>query len=150
MSIQPLTLDNYRSAFALQLACHLHPWSESVFCDCLSDPYFAFQLVEEGQVIGYAIGLLVVDEATLMDIGVGTEKRGTGLGRRMLNTFVEQCVSRGASDIWLEVRASNAAAIHLYTTTGFELIETRKGYYPAESGREDALIMKKALSGQSA
>ena len=41
----------------------------------------------------------------------------------------------------LEVRPSNAAARALYERAGFERIALRRGYYPAESGREDALLL---------
>jgi ribosomal-protein-alanine N-acetyltransferase len=45
----------------------------------------------------------------------------------------------------LEVRASNAAAIALYRSAGFEQIGLRRGYYPAANGREDALLMGRVL-----
>lgn len=142
---QTITLENYSDAFVLQEACHQFPWSETVFVDCLTKPYFCEHLLQDGKVVGYYVGLLAAVEATLMDIGISQHARGKGLGRKLLERFIEQCASRKALDCWLEVRASNTAAIRLYQSNGFELIETRKDYYPADSGREDALIMKKIL-----
>lgn len=141
-----LTPQNYQQAFQIQSRCHYNPWSEKAFADCLTAPYFAFQLSTASKVNGYYVGMDVAGEATLMDIGVDLEMRGKGLGRRLLTHFIENCQQRGCSEIWLEVRASNASAIHLYKQHGFELIETRKGYYPSSTGREDALIMKKPFS----
>jgi ribosomal-protein-alanine N-acetyltransferase len=46
-----------------------------------------------------------------------------------------------AAKIFLEVRESNSPAIQLYVKKGFDLISRRKNYYPADNGREDALIM---------
>ncbi|MBE1298819.1 MAG: ribosomal-protein-alanine N-acetyltransferase [Alteromonadaceae bacterium] len=143
---QTITLENYSDAFLLQETCHQFPWSEKVFVDCLTEPYFCEHLLVDGKVTGYYVGLLAAVEATLMDIGIAEQARGQGHGRKLLERFIEQCESRKALDCWLEVRASNAAALHLYRSYEFELIETRKNYYPADSGREDALIMKKILA----
>ncbi len=45
----------------------------------------------------------------------------------------------------LEVRPSNASAVRMYERYGFQKIGVRRGYYPAQSGREDALVMRVAL-----
>ena len=146
IEIQPLCADNYHAAFAIQQQCHFNPWSEKVFADCLSEPYFAFQMLEKDVTKGYYVAMDVVGEATLMDIGVGIESRGKGLGAVLLGHFIQTCIEKGSEEIWLEVRASNHPAIRLYKNVGFELIEIRKEYYPSEQGKEDALVMKKSLT----
>lgn len=143
-----LTPQNYHGAFKIQSRCHYNPWSGKVFADCITPPYFAVQLSKASTVSGYYVGMNVAGEATLMDVGVAPELRGKGLGRRLLAHFIANCEQRTCTEIWLEVRASNDSAIHLYKQNGFELIETRKGYYPSADGREDALIMKKPLPSQ--
>lgn len=144
-SFVELHQNNYLQAFELQSICHFQPWSKAVFADSLRHPYFAFQLIEQGQLVGYCIGMLVVDEATLMDIGVGLNYRGKGVGRQIMNHFHQVCRQKNASQIWLEVRASNQHAINLYSHCGYELIERRKNYYPTASGKEDALVMRSVL-----
>jgi ribosomal-protein-alanine N-acetyltransferase len=47
--------------------------------------------------------------------------------------------------VYLEVRPSNLAARHLYRKLGFQQIAIRPEYYPAPSGREDALFLGLAL-----
>jgi len=57
-------------------------------------------------------------------------------------------LTRHADQIFLEVRASNLAAIRLYESEGFANVARRERYYPAGrvSGvREDALVMRRAL-----
>lgn len=144
-TLLPITVNNYHQAFVIQTQCHEFPWSEDVFADCLTDQYFAYQLTISGKVVGYFIGLIVADEATLMDIGVTKDSRGSDYGRFLLNHFICCCKNRSIVDIWLEVRESNSSAIALYNSVGFELIEVRKGYYPHKKGRENGLVMRKKL-----
>lgn len=145
MQFDPITPESFKDAFQLQCECHAFPWSEKSFVDCLTPPYFAEQVLIDGAVVGYYVGLLVSVEATLMDIGVDSSCRGQGIGKALLQQFLRQCNKRQALDAWLEVRKSNSAAINLYREMGFTLIEERKNYYPAENGKEDALIMKLEL-----
>ncbi|MBT1065739.1 ribosomal protein S18-alanine N-acetyltransferase [Bowmanella sp. Y26] len=137
-----LNCENYLPAFALQVACHSHPWSEATFASCLDGQYFAWQMEQSGELAGFYVGLQVLQEATLMDIGIASSYRGKGLSKPLLEHFFSQCRHKGINEVWLEVRASNQAAIGLYEHYGFVLIERRKNYYPTHEGREDALIMK--------
>ena len=137
-----INVENYDPAFKLQTSCHAFPWSRKVFIDCLEPPYFAWQLMVDGKIAGYYVGLLVAVEATLMDIGVHKDFRGNGYGRELVKHFLLECNKKQALDAWLEVRISNDNAISLYKSMGFEIIETRKDYYPLADGKEDALIMK--------
>lgn len=140
-----VTEQNYDNAYRLQTGCHAFPWSRAQFIDCLTEPYFATQLEQNGEVLGYYVGLLVSVEATLMDIGIAKEQRGNGFGRELVKHFLRQCNQKQAQEAWLEVRVSNQTAINLYRDLGFEEIERRKDYYPAADGREDALIMRLIL-----
>ena len=77
---------------------------------------------------------------------VHPEQQGAGLGRRIAESSARpkppHCKVRS---VFLEVRASNAAAIALYDTTGFNEIGRRRNYYPIAVGREDAIVMAKEL-----
>ncbi|NYF98950.1 ribosomal protein S18-alanine N-acetyltransferase [Janibacter cremeus] len=93
---------------------------------------------DEGGVIGYA-GLDHGGEVSdVMTIAVLPRTRRTGLGRRLLEELVDRSVRAGAQRLLLEVREDNAAARKLYAARGFELLATRRGYYP--DGR-DALVL---------
>jgi ribosomal-protein-alanine N-acetyltransferase len=145
MQFTKLTAENCQQAFELQMQCHAFPWSFDVFSSSLDGQYFAYQMQLDGEVVGYYVGLTVLDEATLMDIGLAADFRGKRLSKRLIDHFLKDCRARKMIEVWLEVRQSNTAAIALYQNVGFELIERRKGYYPCAEGREDALIMKLTL-----
>ena len=141
---------------ALALAAHsIHceaqyaPWSEATFLDCTTAPYECWVMLCDGQVIGFAILLVVLDEVTLMDIAISEELRGQGAGKRMLDFVINRCKQLNASSCFLEVRESNLAAHTLYANSGFELLERRKGYYPTKDGREDALMMSLPISADT-
>jgi ribosomal-protein-alanine N-acetyltransferase len=68
-----------------------------------------------------------------------------GYGSGLLREAAAIARSRGARSMFLEVRPSNAGAQALYTRFGFRRIAVRRGYYPARSGREDALVLTLAL-----
>jgi ribosomal-protein-alanine N-acetyltransferase len=137
----PLTVQNSDCYFELHIQGQFSPWSRKIFEDCLTKPYFAFSLDQDNHPLGYYIGMTVLDEVTLMDIVVSEAHQGNGLGKNLLQHFMDQCSQNNIQQIWLEVRESNAAAIHLYDNAGFVLVEQRLNYYPSAKGKEDALIM---------
>jgi ribosomal-protein-alanine N-acetyltransferase len=71
--------------------------------------------------------------------------QGKGLGSRLLKTLERIARAANRETCFLEVRQSNFAAIRLYLNAGFNEVGIRKGYYPAEFGRENAMVMAKTL-----
>ena len=57
----------------------------------------------------------------------------------LLDVFISFAEGSALAFLTLEVRPSNAAAISLYNSFGFEEVGRRKNYY--ELPREDALIL---------
>jgi ribosomal-protein-alanine N-acetyltransferase len=136
-----LTAQNSEICFDLHKQGQFSPWSRKIFEDCLTTPYFAYSLKQNEQLLGYYIGMTVLDEVTLMDIVVSAEHQGKGLGKSLLQHLMDRCNQNNIQQIWLEVRESNKAAINLYDKAGFILVEQRVNYYPSAKGKEDALIM---------
>jgi ribosomal-protein-alanine acetyltransferase len=71
-------------------------------------------------------------ESEILNIAVDPAERRTGIARRLLT----DALARVKGAWFLEVRASNEAAIKLYESAGFTRAGDRKGYYnePAEDG----------------
>lgn len=63
----------------------------------------------------------------------------------LMEQLIKDLVDKGILTLWLEVRESNAPALHLYDKLGFHQVTVRKDYYPAKQGREDALILALTL-----
>ena len=87
----------------------------------------------------------ILDEAHLLNICIHPQNQGRGLGTSALKAVISRAESQGAREMFLEVRASNAAAIGLYGGAGFNETGRRNGYYPTDGGREDAILMAKVL-----
>jgi len=98
-------------------------------------------LLEGDSVVGYFYAQNIVGEVTLLNIAVAPDCQGKGLGRKLLDEFINFCQQKSADSIWLEVRQSNTRAVNLYESAGFNEVDRRTDYYPAEHGREDAIIM---------
>ena len=64
----------------------------------------------------------------------------------MLNYLLKIARAADVQAVFLEVKISNHPAIHLYQSVDFVEMGIRKGYYPSEEGREDALILAKRFS----
>lgn len=93
------------------------------------------------KVIAYIFVMIVLDEATILNITVDPDHQGKGMGRQLLQYVKTALSQKGVVSIFLEVRESNRAALALYESEGFHEIDVRKNYYPTKNGREDAIIM---------
>lgn len=115
-------------------------WPDEAFLNELKTNRSAHYLVaRQGEtVLGYAGVWLVLDEAHITSIAVEPDRRGGGLGKKLLYHLLKSCQSLGARWATLEVRVDNEVALNMYRRFGFARIGLRKGYY--ESGH-DAVIM---------
>lgn len=141
LKIVPLTPHHLDDVWRIEQAAHAFPWAESLIRKEPNRIAVNLALELNGKVAGYCFGQLVAGEATLLNIAVDPACQGKGYGKQLLEGFIDEMASRDAEEIWLEVRASNTRAFQLYEALGFNEINRREGYYPAENGREDALIM---------
>jgi [ribosomal protein S18]-alanine N-acetyltransferase len=127
----------------MQIEPHLysHPWTRGNFSDSLQAGYSCRVMECAREFIGYGVLMVGVREAHLLNISIAEAWQAKGYGRAFLEHFIEIARRHEAEHLLLEVRPSNVAARRLYTSMGFHEITVRRGYYPAASGREDAILM---------
>lgn len=147
LKFTPIVAADINQLMPIENACHSHPWSEKTFTTCIGGRYFGEKISQVQQIVGFYVGELVIDEATLMDICVTPSEQGKGFGKKLLTQFIQQAKAKGAIKIWLEVRAKNISAQMLYMNAGFIEINRRTGYYPSSKGfgYEDAIVMSLTL-----
>ncbi|AXS84482.1 MULTISPECIES: ribosomal protein S18-alanine N-acetyltransferase [Marinobacter] len=138
---RPLVPEDITAVLDIELQGYSYPWSEAVFLDCFKDSYRFWAACQGESLVGYAVVTYVVGEAHLLNICMHPRVRGKGVGRQLLRHVLAAASHEGMSQLLLEVRASNKAAIALYEDEGFREIGRRPGYYPSANGREDARVM---------
>lgn len=134
----------------IEEAVYPFPWTRGIFSDCLDIGYLCRVFELNGKIIAYAVMSVAVGEAHLLTIVVPGEEQGKGYGKKMLNEMIKHAAADNASTMYLEVRTSNKTAIQLYHERGFNELGIRNNYYPADNGREDALILALDLSFEQA
>lgn len=112
-------------------------WSEAAFSASLTDPSRTFWVAMEGETLLGFCGLSQsFEQGDILNIGVCPAQRGKGIGSLLLQAAINAFKEQGGKELFLEVRASNAAAKALYEKFGFQRLGVRKNYYqqPAEDG----------------
>ncbi|WP_448548258.1 ribosomal protein S18-alanine N-acetyltransferase [Thalassotalea fusca] len=146
ISFQPTSPDVIAELMRIENACHSHPWSEKTMLSCIGGRYFGYYAQSKSQeMLGFYIGEYVAGESTLMDICVNPSAQNKGIGKQLLHHYHQQAQALGAELSFLEVRAKNLAALMLYINQEYVEINRRTGYYPAETGYEDAIVMRKSF-----
>ena len=121
------------------------PWTAGIFSDCLRVGYQCAVLELDVVTVGYGIIASGAGEAHLLNVCVREEFRNRGFGRMLMTHLLGVAAGAGAAVVFLEVRPANTGAVRLYESLGFRQIGVRRGYYQALSGREDALVMRRAI-----
>ena len=112
------------------------PWSAAIWRGELGSPYGLYLVIEDkGEVSGHIGVRHILGELHITTIAVRPEYRRRGHARALIGAAL--AAYPNASHVHLEVRPTNAVAIDLYESLGFEATGRRPRYY----GDEDALLM---------
>ena len=143
--LRPMQENDLPKVMQIEKAAYPFPWTLRLFKDCLQVGYTA-SVLELEHLIAYGLMSIAADEAQILNLCVHPDWQTCGYGRYLLKHLLKLAKQKRAKSVFLEVRPSNEAAIHLYHQTGFNQIGVRKRYYPnGDKGREDALIFAMEL-----
>lgn len=96
---------------------------------------------DSGDAVGFSLFRTVADESELLLIAVTPARHRHGVGRMLLDDFLERARNHGVSRVHLEVREGNSA-VGLYHDAGFSPVGRRRNYYHAADGRRfDAVTL---------
>jgi ribosomal-protein-alanine N-acetyltransferase len=142
MLLREMNLADMDEVMRIEQSVHAHPWTRGNFTDALKSNYVC-KVYEDGEeMLGYAVLMPAVDEMQLLNISIAADHQRKGLGRKLLSEIMEVARGMNMRRMLLEVRPSNVAALGLYSDVGFSEIGLRRGYYLADNGREDAIVME--------
>lgn len=140
MVIRTMTEADTRAIAELEADIFSMPWSRQGFVDTLDMENVIFLAAYEGEELaGYCGVYMAADEGEITNVAVRETFRKRGIGERLVGELMETARAEGVNHFILEVRESNAAAIHLYEKLGFAVCGRRKRFY--ERPTEDALVM---------
>jgi [ribosomal protein S18]-alanine N-acetyltransferase len=144
IALRPATRADLERVAAIEREAGHERWDAQAFAAELGPERSRFWVAESaGEVVGFCVAWLVLDEAQLQNIGVAPREQRRGVGRALVARLVEEARRAGARWIDLEVREGNAAARALYGALGFVENGRRRRYYADTS--EDAVLMRLAL-----
>ncbi len=139
--IRKMTPEDIPEVAALGREIFSEPWTERGFAYALEPEANVFLVAEgyDGHIAGYCGTYVLGDEGEISNVAVSGEDRRNGIADAMLAELMGILTWRGVSQIYLEVRASNEAAIRLYQKHGFVPCGMRREFYRFPT--EDALLM---------
>ncbi len=118
------------------------PWSPESFLEMIGKEDVRYYVAEEeGQILGGCGVWMIAGEGNITNVVVAPAARNRGIATAMLRHLIQEGDREGLTAYTLEVRVSNAAAIHVYEKLGFVSAGVRPGFY--EKPPEDALIFWK-------
>jgi ribosomal-protein-alanine N-acetyltransferase len=144
--LAPMREQDLDEVMAIENAIYSHPWTRGNFSDSLSAGYTCMTWRLDRELVGYFVLMVAVGEAHLLNLSIAERRQRAGQGSALLREAAALARKLGAENMFLEVRPSNLAAQALYRRFGFRKVAMRRDYYPAEKGREDALVLSLDLA----
>jgi len=145
--IRPAQAADVAAVCGIEGAVFSDPWSARDFRECAASGV-PFLIAEQGGiVVGYAVAHQAADEGEILNLGVAPSHQRRGVGRVLVEGLMALLADRGAREVYLEVRESNAAARRLYQHVGFREVGRRPGYYRRPV--EDAVILRTSISAET-
>ena len=142
---EPMRESELPSVLEVENAIYEHPWTRGNFADSLRAGYQCWTYRLGTRLLGYFVLIVAAGEAHLLNLSVAAESQRRGTGAALLAECIRIARGLGARNVYLEVRPTNRTAQALYARFGFRHVALRRGYYPAGTDREDALVFALAL-----
>lgn len=143
--LRPLSASDLDAVMSIEQRAYSFPWSQGIFRDCLRVGYCCWCYEVNDRILGYGVMSVAAGESHILNLTVCPESQRQGVGTKLMKHFLQLACRHNADTVMLEVRPSNTAAIRLYEKLGFCEIGVRRHYYPADEGREDALLLALSL-----
>ncbi len=154
-TLRPFEPADLEKVISINRVCLPENYSSYFFMD-LYERYPATFIVaeQENKVVGYVMcriergfsnfGFLgIPKKGHVVSIAVLPEYQRKGVGHALMTEAMKNMRVYKATEFYLEVRVSNAAAVGMYKRLGLQIVRTNHGYY---ADGEDAYVMGRKLA----
>ena len=120
--------------------CFSRGWSASEFQALLQDKFVEALVLRRSNLritdkpVGFVLARSVLDESEILTIAVDPDHQKSGGGKQLMQELIRHLYGNRVAKLFLEVDASNKAALSLYDGFGFTKVGERKGYYHNDNG----------------
>lgn len=146
ISIRRMEIEDVDEVLPVAASALFNPWSKNMLLEELAQPFsHCFILSYKGDgcqdiSVGFICFRNVGEESELLNIGIDPQHRQKGLGKKLMEFYIDFCGQKGVKKYYLEVDPKNLPAVRLYQSFGFQQAGNRKFFY---QGRHDALVMER-------
>lgn len=148
LTILKMGIEDLPEVLAISSSFPINPWTEKMFLEEMANPLSSCFVVKMGRdhnspIIGFICFREVRDESELLHLCVHPQYRQRGVGKRLMQFYIDFCLQRGIRTFYLEVDPSNRPALHLYKLFSYQSLMVRKNFYPER--REGLVMVKETL-----
>ena len=142
MIIRELRDEDVEPLSVIEARSFTMPWSAADFARLIQDRNSQYLVAEvDGYVVGCCGVTNVSGDGEIDNVVVDEAYRNRGIATALLQETLRRGYDMGVEAFTLEVRVSNAPAIHIYEKAGFVSEGIRPHFY--EKPTEDAMILWK-------
>lgn len=161
--IRPARIEDLDRIAQVEATCFSAPWNPGAFRSLIGRPGVYLLVAEldwiseevsgstistkSSRIVGHGILWRAAEEAELANLAVDPAFRGQGVAGALLDRLIDEASGARVTSVFLEVRASNEAALVLYVGRGFHQVGLRRHYY--DQPREDARVLQLTLASGS-
>jgi ribosomal-protein-alanine N-acetyltransferase len=145
LSIRPIETRDLIFTMEIQSTCpEIARWTTRDYARVVQGDMAGWVTEENGEVAGFIVARRVASDLEILNFAVRPECRNRGIGAALLRQALGWGATFHGEKAFLEVRASNLAALRFYEHNGFEMTGRRPRYYL--SPIEDALVLTARLA----
>ncbi len=142
VKIHEMRSEDVEAVSVLEAKAFSMPWSAKAFAQLIEDSKSLYLVAElDGEIVGCCGVTNICGDGDINNVVVAGKQQGRGIAQALLQELLKRGEERGIENFTLEVRVSNAPAIHIYEKLGFVSEGIRPRFY--EKPVEDAMIMWK-------
>jgi ribosomal-protein-alanine N-acetyltransferase len=147
VTIQKMDVKDLDEVLTIETSASSNAWSKNMFTGEMGNPFsccfvMKMEVGSKQPIIGFVCFRNVAEESELLNIAVHPRYRRSGVGRKLMEFYIDFSSKQGAKAFYLEVHSSNWSAIHLYQCFSYQSAGMRKRFYQSKF---DALVMMKKV-----